>query len=85
MSTEQIDKLLTMIKELNGSDLHVSAGMPPKIRVHGHLRPVSKEPLTAAQTDALLLPMLDEKRQKLLAEKNDLDWAYAMPGVARFL
>ena len=84
MSTEQIDKLLTMIKELNGSDLHVSAGMPPKIRVHGHLRPVSKEPLTAEQTEALLLPMLDEKRQKQLAEKNDLDWAYAMPGVARF-
>ena len=71
MSTEQIDKLLTMIKELNGSDLHVSAGMPPKIRVHGHLRPVSKEPLTAEQTEALLLPMLDEKRQKQLAEKND--------------
>ena len=49
MSTEHIDKLLRMIKDLNGSDLHVSAGMPPKIRVHGHLRSVSKEPLTPQQ------------------------------------
>ncbi|MGE4619361.1 MAG: type IV pilus twitching motility protein PilT [Planctomycetota bacterium] len=84
MSTEHIEKLLKMIHDLDGSDLHISAGMPPKIRIHGHLRPVSKEPLTNSQVEALLLPVLDEKRRKLFAEKNDLDWAYAMPGVARF-
>ena len=51
MSTEPIEKLLKMIRDLDGSDLHISAGMPPKIRVHGHLRPVTKEPLTNEQVD----------------------------------
>ena len=58
--------------------------MPPKIRIHGHLRPINKEPLTNQQVEELLLPSLDEKRSAIFAEKNDLDWAYAIPGVARF-
>lgn len=84
MSSEPIQKLLKMIRDLDGSDLHISSGMPPKIRVHGHLRPITKEPLTNDQVEKLLLPVLDEKRLATFAEKNDLDWAYAMPGLARF-
>ena len=84
MSSEPIQKLLKMIRVLDGSDLHISTGMPPKIRVHGHLRPITKEPLTNDQVEKLLLPVLDEKRLATFAEKNDLDWAYAMPGLARF-
>ena len=84
MSSEPIQKLLKMIRDLDGSDLHISSGMPPKIRVHGHLRPITKEPLTNDQVEKLLLPVLDEKRIATFAEKNDLDWAYAMPGLARF-
>ena len=84
MSSEPIQKLLKMIRDLNGSDLHISSGMPPKIRVHGHLRPITKEPLTNDQVEKLLLPVLDEKRLATFTEKNDLDWAYAMPGLARF-
>ncbi|HIC21827.1 MAG TPA: type IV pili twitching motility protein PilT, partial [Planctomycetes bacterium] len=84
MSTEPIKKLLMMIRDLDGSDLHICSGMPPKIRVHGHLRPISKDPLTNAQVESLLLPVLDESRRKIFAEQNDLDWAYAMPGIARF-
>ena len=84
MSVEALEKLLCKILEVEGSDLHISAGMPPKIRIHGHLRPITKEPLTNQQVEDLLLPSLDEKRSKIFAEKNDLDWAYAIPGVARF-
>jgi len=84
MSSEPIQKLLKMIRDLDGSDLHISSGMPPKIRVHGHLRPITKEPLTNDQVEKLLLPVLDKKRIATFAEKNDLDWAYAMPGLARF-
>ncbi len=84
MSVDQLEKLLCKIREVDGSDLHISSGMPPKIRVHGHLRAVSKEPLTNQQVEELLLPSLDEKRRKIFDEKQDLDWAYAIPGVARF-
>ena len=84
MANEQLEKLLRKIREVEGSDLHLSAGMPPKIRVHGHLRPISKELLTNKQVEDLLLPSLDENRRKIFDEKNDLDWAYAIPGMARF-
>lgn len=84
MSNPQIHRLLEMVKESGGSDLHISSGMTPKIRVHGRLRPVRQEPLSAEQCENLLLEILDERRIEALRERNDLDWAYSMPGIGRF-
>lgn len=84
MSNPQIHRLLEMVKESGGSDLHISSGMTPKIRVHGRLRPVRQEPLSAEQCENLLLEILDERRTEALRERNDLDWAYSMPGIGRF-
>lgn len=84
MSALQINRYLEMVKEYKGSDLHVASGMTPKIRVHGHLRPLKQPPMTNEQAENLLLPALDARRVEIFREKNDLDWAYALPGVARF-
>ncbi|HIA27211.1 MAG TPA: PilT/PilU family type 4a pilus ATPase [Planctomycetes bacterium] len=84
MGTLKIDRYLEKIIEIDGSDLHVSSGMPPKIRVHGELREISKKPFNNEQVEALLLPALDDRRRAMFEERKDLDWAYAMPGVARF-
>jgi len=72
------------VKESGGSDLHLAAGMTPKIRVHGRLRPIRQEPFEAAEVEALLLEVLDDRRREIFLERNDLDWAYAMPGIGRF-
>jgi len=82
--TPKIHRLLEMVKESSGSDLHLSAGMTPKIRVHGKLRPIRQEPFSNEQVEDLLIEVLDERRRRLFFERNDLDWAYAMPGVGRF-
>jgi twitching motility protein PilT len=73
-----------MVRDHKGSDLHLCSGMPPKIRVHGKLRALKQNPMTNDQVEDLLLEVLDERRRTIFREKNDLDWAYALPGVARF-
>ncbi len=79
-----IDRYLQMVKDASGSDLHLAAGVVPKIRVHGKLRPLKMQPLTPSQMEDLILEPLDDRRRKRYLEKNDLDWAYEFPGVARF-
>ncbi len=84
MSVPKIHRLLEMVKESGGSDLHISSGMTPKIRVHGRLRPVRQEPYTSDEVEDLLLEVVDERRRNILFDRNDLDWAYALPGIGRF-
>ncbi len=84
MVEPKIDQYLTMVRDSGGSDLHISAGMTPKIRVHGKLRPLKQPAMDNAQVEDLLLEVLEPRRRELFLERHDLDWAYAMPGVARF-
>lgn len=79
----QIDALLRCAVELEASDLHVRLGEPPLIRLHGHLRPLPLGTLPEPD-DTLLLAMLNDMQRQLFASRNDLDFAYEIPGVARF-
>lgn len=49
-----IEDLMEQVVESGGSDLHLSAGLPPYIRVNGHLTPTEHEPLTAEQCQRLI-------------------------------
>ena len=69
-----IDRYLKMVHEHGGSDLHLSSGVVPKIRVHGKLRPLKQPPFTAEQLEELILEPLDEKRKTKFLERHDLDW-----------
>lgn len=81
----RLDVLFKHLKESGGSDLHLGAGLPPHTRVHGEMTAV---PGWNAFTDESLRAHLEEvatKEQWAHFEKNlDLDFAYALPGVARF-
>jgi twitching motility protein PilT len=81
----QIDQLLSYLKEKGGSDLHLAAGLEPRIRVHGQLEPV--EGWNALADDAvceLLRPIALEIHWDEYAKTNDVDFAYGLEGVARF-
>jgi twitching motility protein PilT len=80
----RIDALFRKMKELGGSDLHVSTGLPAIVRAHGKMVPVTPRPLTAEETRALLDEILDEGQQRTLHDVRDLDCAYAIAGLARF-
>ena len=80
----KLDELLSKVKETNGSDLHISSGCPPYIRIHGDMHPIKYRNLTAAECQGLLFELLTEKQKKRFTEDLQLDCAYSVPGVGRF-
>src|SRR5437879_2025774 len=80
-----IDDLLEQMVALGASDLHVTVGSPPAYRVRGHIvRAEGFEHFAADDTRALLYRILSSEQQKHFELNRQLDFAYSMPGVARF-
>ncbi len=80
----KIDALFKMMQQQGASDLHISTGTPPILRLHGEMVRVKSPDLTHEQAQALLFEILDEEQVQQFEETRDLDFAYAIPGVARF-
>ncbi len=80
-----IDELLASMAEWNASDLHLTAGSPPVVRVRGELERVTNLPeLKAEDTHQLLYRILSTEQQKRLEIDRNIDVSHAIPGVARF-
>jgi twitching motility protein PilT len=80
-----IDNLLERMVELGASDLHVTVGSPPAFRVRGQIvRAEGFDLFSADDTRSLLYRILSSEQQKQFELKRQLDFAYSMPGVARF-
>jgi twitching motility protein PilT len=80
-----IDALLERMFALNASDLHITVGSPPVVRVHGALQPLEGvEPLAPNETHQLLYRILSTEQQKTLEVKRQIDMAHSIPGLARF-
>ncbi len=83
--TYTLDDLLGQMAEWKASDLHVTVGTPPVVRVRGRLERVDNLPvLTAEQTQQLLYRAMSTEQQKRLEIDRSIDIAYSLPGVARF-
>ncbi len=80
-----IDDLLRLMIDRGGSDLHITVGSPPGIRQRGDLLPVEGiRPLSARDTQAMILSMLSEEQRKRFEVELELDFAYSIPGLSRF-
>jgi twitching motility protein PilT len=81
-----LSQALQYLSDQNGSDLHVKVGSPPMVRLAGELRPLpGTEPLTRADTERAVAEMLsDPARAKELVAEGEVDFAFAVPGLARF-
>jgi twitching motility protein PilT len=80
-----IDELLGQMPEWKASDLHLTAGSPPAVRINGRLERVENlAPLTAEHARQLIYGIMSSEQQKHLELKRQLDMPYSMPGVARF-
>ncbi|HEX4953700.1 MAG TPA: type IV pilus twitching motility protein PilT [Thermoanaerobaculia bacterium] len=80
----KLNELLERTIEVGASDLHVHAGAPLKLRWNGRLSDVSGGPLTAEESERLVLPLLNPVQQARLEEEQQLDLAHSLPGVGRF-
>jgi twitching motility protein PilT len=79
-----IDRLLKFTVQSKASDLHISVGSEPLVRLFGGLRKVKHPVITAEQSEAMLLEILSGRQQDRLGEHFSLDLAYDLPEVGRF-
>lgn len=79
-----IDDLFRLMVEQKASDLHVTSGAPPYLRVHGEMTPVNYRQLSGKDVQSLVFEILTEKQKKAFVEKWELDFAYVLEGVGRF-
>ncbi len=66
------------------SDLHLVVGVPPTLRVHGQLLPLSANPLKASDAESLIMSILSEDQKAVFLNNKELDFSYQVPGKARF-
>jgi len=80
-----VDDLLRMMLQRGGSDLHLSVGSPPGIRLRGEIVPVENtRPLTPRDVQSMVFGLLSEEQRKHFELELELDFAYSIPGVSRF-
>ncbi len=70
--------------ERGASDLHLTVGMPPSLRVHGEIIATNNPPLTPTDTRELIYGILSDQRRKKLEESLELDFSYTLPKISRF-
>jgi twitching motility protein PilT len=80
----QIDQFLRLMVQQKASDLHLACGSPPVMRQHGELSRIKFRELAASDMRALLYEIMSEAQRQEFEGRNDLDFAYEVPDVARF-
>lgn len=80
---QMLDLFKTMLQR-KASDLHLTSGAPPYLRVHGEMHPLEGDPLSNEQVQALVFSILNEKQKKQFIENWELDCSYQVPGLGRF-
>ena len=79
-----IDNYFAKLIELGGSDLHLSQGQPPKVRVHGTVSPIDDMILTDSLMETMMREICEPRAWERYVEKGDLDFAYEMDEDNRF-
>lgn len=78
------EKLLKKAVELNSSDLHITVGIPPTMRINGKLEPYGNERLTPGDIKEYVNEVLDEEQYKRYNEVGEIDLSYSFQGMGRF-
>ncbi len=79
-----IDELLAFGVRQGASDLHISAGLPPLLRVDGDMRRLDLPPLAPREAQALVYAVMADRQRKEFEERLECDFAFEIPGLARF-
>jgi twitching motility protein PilT len=80
-----VPELLSTLLEVGGSDLHLTAGSSPVVRVHGELERLEKYPLlTPKALQGMIYAILPQKLRERFEQELELDMSYSLPGQARF-
>jgi twitching motility protein PilT len=82
---KNLDAMLTIVVNEGGSDLHITAGSPPTMRLHGSLYHLQGyEPLTPDETSLLMHSVVKPSQWEVFEATHEFDLAYSVPGLSRF-
>jgi twitching motility protein PilT len=79
-----ISELLAFSVKNKASDLHLSSGLPPMIRVHGDVRRINLPPLEHKDVHSMIYDIMNDGQRKQYEEVLEVDFSFAIPGLARF-
>ena len=79
-----VNELLEMAQEMNASDLHLTVGVPPKVRVFGELRDIESPKLMPDDLHTLAYSILPQAQIHKFEENGELDFSYSIPRVGRY-
>ncbi|MEO7032043.1 MAG: type IV pilus twitching motility protein PilT [Herbaspirillum sp.] len=79
-----ISELLAFSVKNSASDLHLSSGLPPMIRVHGDVRRINLPPLEHKEVHGMIYDIMNDGQRKSYEENLECDFSFAIPGLARF-
>ena len=79
-----LDGLLSKMQEAGGSDLFITAGAPPSMRLHGKITPMTDKKMSPEQAMALTASVMDEKEREEFRTTRECNFAISVPDVARF-
>lgn len=79
-----IEELLRIAKTQKASDLHVTVGIPPKLRINGELMDLDYPRLTPADVESIIGTLLSAHSRKVLEKKGEVDFAYAVAGLGHY-
>ncbi len=80
----EITELLTFANDNNASDIHLSATLPPMLRIDGELRRIESDPLTDEDVNKLLNNVMSERQMKLFKEQLEIDFSFEIKDLSRF-
>ena len=80
----RIDAFFKLMTDLGASDLHVVAGSQPVLRIQGDMERVKYKILDDNELTSMLYEITPEEKIKVFEETGDIDFAYELPGLARF-
>jgi twitching motility protein PilT len=80
----QIDQFLKVLVEQGGSDLHLTVGSPPIMRIHGHIQRIKFREMTGKDMETLIYEIMEEDWRIKFSDRLDYDFAYEITGLARF-
>ena len=76
--------ILAFAKDEGASDLHITPGLPPVLRLRGEVRPLEMPPLSSDDTRMAIYDLLNDDQKKIFEERHDLDFAFEVPNLSRF-
>src|SRR5688500_20310035 len=79
LEEEHVDELLRLVIEWKGSDLHMTVGVPPVIRVDGHLQPTPYERVQPQDNQRILYDILSDEQIQRFEQNLELDFSYQVP------